>query len=108
MTRVERPFGHDAAAPAVTGFALGALAADVVLADEDLRHRASPGLLDEPGARLVVRFHVDLLVGDPLLVEEALGANAVRTPRGRVDLHRLHTDWMRRGEPRRKGLERAR
>src|SRR3954465_12914362 len=26
MTRVERPFGHDAAAPAVAGFAVGALA----------------------------------------------------------------------------------
>src|SRR3954470_12651560 len=65
-------------------------AADVVLADEDLRDRAAARLLGETDARLVVVGNVDLLVGDALLLQEALGANAIRTIRGRVNLHGLH------------------
>src|SRR5437763_11285548 len=99
MTCVERSFGHDAAAPSVAGLASGALAVAAAtfllelsrtLADEDLRQRPPPRLLGETDARLVVLGHVDLLVRNALLVEQALGADAVRTPGSRVDLYRLH------------------
>src|SRR3954465_339716 len=61
-----------------------------MLANEDLRNGAPARLLCEANACLVVVGDVDLLVRDALLLEKALGANAVRAPRGREDFHGLH------------------
>src|SRR5438105_12153982 len=80
--------------------------AHMMLADEDLGHRAPTRLLGQLHARLVIALDVDLLVGHALLVEQALGANAVGAPGGRVDLNRLHADWMRPGAEGRKALVR--
>src|SRR5690349_6686268 len=54
--------------------------------DEDLRDGALPGRPDEPGALLLVVLDVDLLVGDPLLLEEHLRARAVRADPLGIDL----------------------
>ena len=53
--------------------------------DDKLRNGALAGALDDLRRRAGCRLDVDFLVGDVVLLEEALGRAAVRTPRGRVN-----------------------
>ena len=80
----------DQAAPAVERDQVVA-AADMGLADEDLRHRAPAREVHHGGARLRVAVDADLLdLLDALGLEDLLGANAVRANGGGVHLDVLH------------------
>src|SRR5579871_4487844 len=63
-------------------------AADVALADEDLRHRAPAGALDHLGPALRLVLEVDLGPLHALALEERAGARAEAAPAGRVHRHR--------------------
>src|SRR5205085_5879878 len=65
-------------------------AADVAVADEDLRDRLSAGDLHHPHPGIVIFGDVDLLVGDVLLLQQPLGADAVGAVLRGVDFDGLH------------------
>src|SRR5581483_516605 len=65
-------------------------AADMDIADEDLRHCLPAGALDELHPRVVVPADVDLFVLHVLLLQQALRADAVGAGFRGVDLDRFH------------------
>jgi hypothetical protein len=89
--------GQQAAAPVEIDQIIAA--ADVGVADEDLRHRAPAGQLHH--LRALRRFEVDadfVDVADPTLLQQRLGADAVRASLRQVHANGLHAvgQWLRR------------
>src|SRR6478609_4062674 len=73
-------------------------AADMGVADEDLRHRAPAREVHHGGARLRVAVDADLLdLIDTLGLEDLLRANAVRANGGGVHLDGLHRGYLVEG-----------
>ena len=64
--------------------------ADRSAVDDDLRHRPASGPLLEADAEVRLTVELDLLVREPLLVEERLRAEAEPAPRSRVHLDPGH------------------